>query len=613
MANLFATCRKPARALSKGPMADVLARGLLSDRTRVGKGCACGSTPMSAKVLSAFGMRTAASMHKRIAVGTPSSAFGGQWWKSHINEEDERLFPAFDAVLTSDDQKLYMPALRADHVVYLELISENEPLPTGSAPNSIDAHGKIEDMLLEKYAAALLAYAKAHPAAPSSTKTSGVLFDDEDLDLDDDEAEIESPALASYEETMVPIRVGDDNVPSTTDGSTADIPQPPTTSTGNANADAFRKNIYSYAVTIGKYQPETIPFLAVGVGIVYAWVAVASALFGGDDGDSKFYADEVAAMTNEYLRRGMIPPKMGGLADVVFIKDLYNYGTGQLEEMTAQGSPVYSDPSILSGTSLQQIATIGGDGRPAIYGPVPGAPPKTPGVLSNPGGLLDPNLAPAYVQFGAALQRLITDVDVQTAIKSYVTGIKNLPHVGYSLWGCPCSGGEKTGGAKCPPPCVDDQIAVMSLLLSKVSGASLSDVQATFMDFYNGPVNGFCAVRDCSAFGGNQSHADASMLAYCWIATASKYGVTDASIASAVPSTSSSESPVSLIVDAVTSSTGRTVMFLGLLIGGGYLGYEYVLPLWGLSAGYKVGVGVAAAAYGYGLYALASPSQGAST
>lgn len=137
-------------------------------RVRVGAaGCNCGSGS-AANVMRALGVKTAARMHGK--TGTPSD-WTADDWRQHIAEERAILFPALLAAGSPAD---VIASLDIDHSLYLALLDNGHDLPTGTAPHSVDRHGKIEDDLVEKYARALLAQAGA-AVAVSGTDPSHIL------------------------------------------------------------------------------------------------------------------------------------------------------------------------------------------------------------------------------------------------------------------------------------------------------------------------------------------------------------------------------------------------------------------------------------------------------
>lgn len=299
MLAFFQGCRKSPRSLSKGPL-EAFVRAAGEESPRVGKGCGCGGNSVTARVMMVLGMDTAASMHRQLAQGVPPSAFGIAYWKPHIFEEEAELFPAIDAVASRDDSDKYLPLLLADHKVYLQLLEEGQPLPTGTEPHSIDEHSRIEDMLIEKYAKELIDYAK------SKARVSGLA-----IDRDEEEVGVAGASDSDYVNAGLPI--------------------PPKDSTGNDRSDKLRGEVWAGGLAAAKMYPAAAPYIAVGLVVFEGWIRV-GAFLSGESKDDQKYQDQAQTGVNEFLVRGFVPRKW--VTDVEFAADYAHYLGQQINALT---------------------------------------------------------------------------------------------------------------------------------------------------------------------------------------------------------------------------------------------------------------------------------------
>jgi hypothetical protein len=121
-------------------------------------------------------------------------------------------------------------------------------------------------------------------------------------------------------------RIGADDVYTKTG-----VSPPPTTSTGNDNADQFRSNVHKYAAAAALAQPELAPFLATGVLVVDGWIAL-GAFLSGESKDDQKYVDQAQIAVSDFLTHGFIPRKW--VKDVEFAADYAAQLGKQINAMT---------------------------------------------------------------------------------------------------------------------------------------------------------------------------------------------------------------------------------------------------------------------------------------
>lgn len=125
----------------------------------VGRGCGCGASRRAVTVMNVLGMKAAAARH-----ATPTNLWTPALELQHINEEEGILFPLLRKIDPSGTKKP-IELLMSCHDVYKPLLAKGLQLPTGDEPCSVEAHGKLEDELIERYADQLLAAASHSGAA----------------------------------------------------------------------------------------------------------------------------------------------------------------------------------------------------------------------------------------------------------------------------------------------------------------------------------------------------------------------------------------------------------------------------------------------------------------